>query len=195
MDAAKKIILLLALVVACALPASALTPSAPENRVWEKITGTLETHQEAAPQVPQSHQEEAGATAETASECFLAAEETAPQLALPAPTGGNPWIGEIQSSVTSEETTMYRVWGGDSGQLGGWLSPVNPGTASAARSGLALPAENTTEFISEVTVPAGTRIQTGTAGPLFGQPGGASQVLLLDRIPAANFGPGVPLPP
>jgi hypothetical protein len=126
---------------------------------------------------------------------FFAAEETAPQLALPAPTGGNPWIGEIQSSVTSEETTMYRVWGGDSGQLGGWLSPVNPGTASAARSGLALPAENTTEFISEVTVPAGTRIQTGTAGPLFGQPGGASQVLLLDRIPAANFGPGVPLPP
>ena len=73
MDAAKRIILLLALVVACALPASALTPSAPENRVWEKITGTLETHQETAPQVPQSHQEETTATAETASECFLAA--------------------------------------------------------------------------------------------------------------------------
>jgi RHS repeat-associated protein len=74
MEAAKRIILLLALVVACALPASALTPSAPENRVWEKITGTLETHQEATPQVPQSHQEEAGATAENALECFLDAE-------------------------------------------------------------------------------------------------------------------------
>jgi hypothetical protein len=72
MDAAKRIILLLALVVVCALPASALTPSAPENRVWEKITGTLETHQEATPQVPQSHQEETTATAGNALECFRA---------------------------------------------------------------------------------------------------------------------------
>lgn len=70
----KALIACLAFIFACFLPASALTPTAPENRVWEKITGTLETHQEAAPQVPQSHQEEAGATAETVSECFLAAE-------------------------------------------------------------------------------------------------------------------------
>jgi cytochrome c-type biogenesis protein CcmH/NrfG len=77
MDAAKRIILLLALVVVCALPASALTPSAPENRVWEKITGTLETHQEATPQVPQSHQEETTATAGNALECFLAANPAA----------------------------------------------------------------------------------------------------------------------
>jgi hypothetical protein len=64
-------------VVVCALPASALTPSAPENRVWEKITGTLETHQEATPQVPQSHQEETTATAGNALECFLAANPAA----------------------------------------------------------------------------------------------------------------------
>jgi len=76
MDAAKRIILLLALVGACALPASALTSSAPENRVWENLIGTLETHQETAPQVPQSHQEETTATAENAPECFLAAEGT-----------------------------------------------------------------------------------------------------------------------
>lgn len=45
------------------------------------------------------------------------------------------------------------------------------------------------------TVPAETRIQIGTAGAAFGQPGGASQILLLDRIPPANFGLGVPLGP
>lgn len=35
MDACKQIILWLAFICACFLPASALTPTAPENRVWE----------------------------------------------------------------------------------------------------------------------------------------------------------------
>jgi len=42
-------------------------------------------------------------------------------------------------------------------------------------------------------VPAGTRYQVGTAASAFGQPGGAIQVLLLDRIPAGNFGAGAQL--
>jgi hypothetical protein len=58
---------------------------------------------------------------------------------------------------------------------------------TAVRRGWALPSGNTAEFVSEVTIPAGTRVQRGTAAPAFGQPGGFPQVLLLDRIPAANF--------
>lgn len=93
---------------------------------------------------------------------------------------------------------MYRVWGGDpaqggSAQVGSWLTPVKPTSAAEAKQGLALPAGNTAQYVSEVTVPAGTRYQIGTAAPAFGQAGGATQVQLLDRIPAQNFGPAVPL--
>jgi hypothetical protein len=48
--------------------------------------------------------------------------------------------------------------------------------------------------VSPVTVPASTLIQSGFAAPLFGQPGGVPQVLLLQRISPNLFGPGTPLP-
>ncbi len=69
---------------------------------------------------------------------------------------------------------MYRVWGGEAGQLGSWLTPVKPVSSAAARATLALPAENAATVVSEVVVPAGTRFQIGTAGAAFGQPGGQS---------------------
>ena len=90
---------------------------------------------------------------------------------------------------------MYRVWGGESGQAGEWLTPIDPMSSAAARQGLALPGGNTAEYVSRVTVPAGTRIQVGTAGAAFGESGGWTQVQLLQRIPSANFGKGVPLGP
>ncbi len=56
---------------------------------------------------------------------------------------------------------------------------------------LALPAENTAEFVSEVTIPSGTRFQIGTAANAFGQSGGGIQMQLLEGIPPASFGIGV----
>ncbi len=88
---------------------------------------------------------------------------------------------------------MYRVWGGESGQAGSWLTPIRPASAAEARAGLALPGQNAATYVSEVTVPAGTRYQVGAAASAFGQPGGATQVQLLDRIPGSSFHPGVPL--
>ena len=88
---------------------------------------------------------------------------------------------------------MYRVWGGTVGMFGGWLTPFRPRSAAEARSTLSLPPENTAEFISEVRVPQGTRIQFGQAEPLWGQPGGGWQVELRDPIHPLNFGPGVSL--
>ena len=116
-------------------------------------------------------------------------------LALPAPTGYNPWTGSIKSVVAETDTVMYRVWGDEAGKVAGWLSPTKPTSSLKAMRELALPPGNSAAYVSEVLVPAGTRYQVGTAASAFGQPGGAGQVLLLDRIPAANFGSGAPLAP
>jgi len=111
-------------------------------------------------------------------------------LALEASTRVAPWAGRTLSRLTQGQETMYRVWGGGSGQAGSWLTPVKPTSSAAARAGLALPAENAAIYVSEVAVPAGTRIQVGVAGEAFGMPGGWSQVELLERIPMESFGKG-----
>lgn len=67
---------------------------------------------------------------------------------------------------------MYRVWGGTAEKAGAWLTPINPISSAGARQGLALPPGNAAHCVSKVTLPAGVRIQVGTAGPAFGQPGG-----------------------
>ncbi len=106
-----------------------------------------------------------------------------------------PWAGAIRSEVTAADKVMYRVWGGEAGRVGGWLTPVPPAARLSAIRGLALPPGNSAEMVSEVLVPAGTRIQVGHTARAFGQPGGSPQVLLLDPIPAVNFKPGTPLGP
>jgi hypothetical protein len=124
-----------------------------------------------------------------------AAEGAVTALEAPAVGTVQAWSGSITAGAVPEGgMTAFRVWGGESAQAGSWLSPVAPESASAARSLLALPAENSAAFISEVTIPAGTQIQFGTAASAFGQAGGGIQIQLLERIPLSNFGPGVPLP-
>jgi RHS repeat-associated protein len=113
--------------------------------------------------------------------------------ALPAPSGYNPWVGDIISTTTEVDMTLYRVWGDGSSQAGQWLAPTLPETAAEARATLALPAQNSAAWVSEVLVPAGTQIQFGLAAAANGQPGGAWQVQLLGLIPISSFGPGSPL--
>lgn len=57
---------------------------------------------------------------------------------------------------------------------------------------LDLPPGNRADFIQEVLVPGGTRMQSSVATEAFGQPGRLLQFELLDQIPIKNFGPGVP---
>ena len=123
---------------------------------------------------------------------------------LPAPPGipllptrepVNPWAGPPVSFELSHDVTLYRVWGDKAEQVGGWLVEVPPPNAATARAYMALPPENTAQYVSPVLVPAGTRIQTGYAGEAFGQPGGYFQIRLLKHVPASNYGPGVPLDP
>jgi hypothetical protein len=135
-----------------------------------------------------------GSVSRAGSEVVATATEQArKRLALPPMRGQNPWVGEIRSEVTTKEMTMFRVWGDESGQVSGWLTPTAPSSRLGAIRDLALPPMNSAEWLSEVRGPAGTRIQIGTAAKAFGQPGGGPQILLLDNIPRSSFGPGIPL--
>jgi len=82
MDAAKKIILALWLVVMTVANASALAHVAPENRAWKNFGSTPETRLAEAAQPVQTHQENTGWAYENALGCCLAAKTP---LALPAP--------------------------------------------------------------------------------------------------------------
>lgn len=125
---------------------------------------------------------------------------TAPQSAanaapkaLNASTRVAPWAGPSLSRLSREGEVMYRVYGGGAGKAGSWITPIKPTSSAAARQGLALPAENAALYVSKVTLPGGVRMQVGTAGSAFGQPGGWAQAQLLERIPLSSFGKGVPL--
>lgn len=120
------------------------------------------------------------------------AANTAPK-ALAASSRVAPWAGSSLSRLSREGEVMYRVYGGGAGKAGSWLTPINPISSAAARQGLALPAENAALYVSKVTLPGGVRMQVGTAGSAFGQPGGWAQAQLLERIPLSSFGKGVPL--
>jgi hypothetical protein len=106
----------------------------------------------------------------------------------------NSRSGNVIATRLPKEATFYRIWGNTSPKEGSWLSIVRPLTRSEAINGLALEPGNTAQFISEVTVPAGTRVQFSVASKLWGRPGGWMQVELLEFIPAGNFGTPTVLP-
>ncbi len=118
-----------------------------------------------------------------------------PYRAAPATGVVEAWSGPVEEVRNPEPLTMYRVYGGDARQLGAWLSPVKPVSSAQVRADLALPPQNTAQFVSEVTVPAGTLMRRGTAAPAFGQPGGGPQVQLMELIPPASFHEPQPLDP
>jgi len=102
--------------------------------------------------------------------------------------------GKIVSFVLEEDTVFYRVFSGDN-TVGSFLTAVRPRSAQFAREALDLPPGNTAEFVQDVLVPAGTRLQRSRVLPGgFGGRGGAEQFELLDYVSIENFGPGVPLP-
>ena len=78
MNAAKKIILLLWLLIAASLGnASALTPGATENRTWEKSFAALETRQAKPLQTADRHQGNGLAAYDVAPDSLLAADTAA----------------------------------------------------------------------------------------------------------------------
>lgn len=81
--------------------------------------------------------------------------------------------GEPKLQTLTEDTTVFRSWGGTTPEYGHWVSPYNYG--DAARSRLSLPPGNSMAYMSSFVIPAGTTVLVGVASPLFGQPGGGIQ--------------------
>ena len=103
--------------------------------------------------------------------------------------------GVIRQFEQQSAQTYYRVFSGDA-TTGQWLTAVPPRSSAWAQEALALPRGNSANLIQEVIVPNGTMLERSRAIPMkdWGRMhGGAEQFKLLERIPDANFGPGVPL--
>ena len=81
--------------------------------------------------------------------------------------------GEPQLKVLTEDTTVFRAWGGTTPEYGHWVSPYDYG--DAARSLLSLPPGNTMINVSSFIIPGGTTVLAGVAAPYFGKPGGGIQ--------------------
>jgi len=97
--------------------------------------------------------------------------------------------GYIRSFVTETDETFYRVFSNN--KTGGFLTKVRPKNKIQAIEGLALPSENSAEYIQEILVPKGTILQRSRVLPAFGRRGGREQFRLLDIISNEYFGEGV----
>ena len=103
--------------------------------------------------------------------------------------------GAIRSFTTQADEVYYRVFSGNS-TAGAFLSKTKPRSADWAAEAFALPPGNRADFIQEVLVPAGTRLQRSRAAPNIWGRGGAEQFEILKLRPnefqPVQFGPGVP---
>jgi hypothetical protein len=82
--------------------------------------------------------------------------------------------------VTKEPTTLYRVWGGEAGELGAYWTktpPTGP-LQSIMDSALDRSWGNTAQNVTKIQVPAGTKIFEGVAAPQGWMAGGGSQVIV-----------------
>ncbi|MCC8123419.1 MAG: hypothetical protein LIO58_07755 [Oscillospiraceae bacterium] len=109
----------------------------------------------------------------------------------------NSFNGATYNQVTLvEDTTLYRVYGGNANEIGGYwsLTPQNGGLQSQLDLALNPSWGNTAKHVTQITVPAGTTIYTGTAAPqnildsvgnIIGSlPGGGRQVYILEVNPS-----------
>jgi hypothetical protein len=109
-------------------------------------------------------------------------------------TGSGPLGEKIASTfrsstytetVTSEATTLYRVYGGSAGEIGGYWTRTPPAGPVQSIIDTALnPAwGNTATSVTRINVPAGTRIFEGVAAPQGGLVGGGNQVFIQNVNP------------
>jgi hypothetical protein len=84
--------------------------------------------------------------------------------------------GSYTVTRASETLTLYRVYGGKAGKIGGYWTRVRPGGPLQSQLDLALVPEwgNTARNIISIRVPRGTTIYEGYAAP---QPTGVGQIL------------------
>ena len=95
---------------------------------------------------------------------------------LPAPSGPNPWAGNITSTVTTQPLAVERFGGAIKSP---WVQLQGVGGTPAT---LSISPGNPANIISSSVIPVGTRIQQGIAAPVpsWGGVGGAHQIQILD---------------
>jgi len=100
-----------------------------------------------------------------------------PSRLLAAPEGPNPWSGNIISEITTEPLSVTRFAGNPKSQ---WVMIESSG---GTPSTLSINPSNPANRISSSVIPAGTRIQSGTAAAIeeWGGIGGAQQIQILDN--------------
>ncbi|MCK9614270.1 MAG: hypothetical protein M0R48_02055 [Candidatus Omnitrophica bacterium] len=89
---------------------------------------------------------------------------------------------------------VYRVWGGGSGSQGRSWTTVNPQTVPNFRGQAGLPPQNTGRFVSEGTITNSSGVTVKSAEPIYGNPGGLTEVVIpdsstqvrLERVSGAN---------
>lgn len=88
--------------------------------------------------------------------------------------------GSYLETVTSQETLLYRVYGGKAGPLSKYWTRTTPsGPLQATTDSALLPKwGNTAQSIATIRVPAGTTIYEGAAAGQGGLVGGGSQVVI-----------------
>ncbi len=96
-------------------------------------------------------------------------------------------------TVLTEDTTLYRVYGGNAGPLGSYWTRTPPSgpLQSTIDSALDPAWGNTAENVNTIVVPKGTTIYEGTAAPQGGLVGGGNQVY----VPKVDPNWQVPTPP
>lgn len=103
--------------------------------------------------------------------------------------------GVKRQFVQAADRVFYRVY--SSNTIGKWVTAVKPRSSAWAQEALSLPPGNTANYLQEVKIPAGTRLERSRASPMpewNRQRGGAEQFEILDLLPPSSFGDGKPLP-
>ncbi|MBD9623997.1 hypothetical protein IB279_13700 [Ensifer sp. ENS06] len=89
-------------------------------------------------------------------------------------------------TVTTEPTTLYRVYGGKAGEIGGYwtrTAPKGP-LQSVVDSALDQHWKNTATNVARIRVPSGTRLFEGVAAPQRGLVGGGNQIYIRNVDPS-----------
>jgi hypothetical protein len=137
----------------------------------------------------------------TRTDILDAAESTADTVVKFGPHVEGPLSGDVASTfrggsysqtTLGADTTLYRVYGGNAGELGSYWTRTPPSgpLQSTIDSALNPAWGNTAQNVATIKVPAGTTIYEGFAAPQGGLVGGGSQVF----IPKVNPGWVVPKP-
>jgi hypothetical protein len=128
--------------------------------------------------------EEAGAAAgESAADTVV---RFGPHMEGPLPESISSTFrgGSYSQTTLGSDTTLYRVYGGESGQLSPWWSRTPPSGPLQSQTDLALPPGNTAQNLVQIRVPAGTTLYERAAEANFGRLGGGNQVFIPNVNPA-----------